>query len=45
MKISKKPFTLDPGIANMKDNITSTAKQHNWNVITKELKVRSHIFA
>jgi hypothetical protein len=39
MKISKKPFSLDPSLANMKDNITSTSKQMNWNVICKELKV------
>eukprot|EP00347_Sterkiella_histriomuscorum_P016192 403354133 len=38
MKISKKPFTLDPGISNMKDQITSTVKQTNWSVVCKELK-------
>ncbi|CDW79816.1 UNKNOWN [Stylonychia lemnae] len=38
MKISKKPFTLDPGISNLKDNITSSTKQMNWNVVAKELK-------
>ena len=41
MKISKKPFSLDPGLGNMKDNITSTSKQMNWNVICKELKVNT----
>lgn len=39
MKISKKPFTLDPNIANLKDNVTRVSKQQNWNVISKELKV------
>ena len=41
MKISKKPFSLDPGLGNMKDNITSTSKQMNWNMICKELKVNT----
>lgn len=39
VKISRKPFSLDPNLGNMKDNITSTSKQMNWNIIAKELKV------
>ena len=39
MKISRKPFSLDPNLGAMKDNITSTSKQQNWNIICKELKV------
>ena len=39
MKISRKPFSLDPNLGSMKDNITSTSKQMNWNIIVKELKV------
>lgn len=38
MKISRKPFSLDPNLGSMKDNITSTSKQQNWNIICKELK-------
>ncbi len=30
---------MDPGLANMKDNITSTSKQINWTLLAKELKV------
>lgn len=39
MKISKKPFSLDPNLANLKDNITSHSKQTNWALVSKELKV------
>lgn len=41
VKIARKPFSLDPGLANMKDNITSTSKKLNWDIIFKELKVRA----
>lgn len=43
VKISRKPFSLDPNLGNMKDNITSTSKQMNWNIIAKELKVSSSL--
>ena len=38
IKKSKKPFTLDPTLSNLKDQTTSAAKEYNWNLIVSELK-------
>ena len=39
MKITKKPFSLDPQLGTLKDNPTTQAKAANWTVLAKELKV------
>jgi hypothetical protein len=38
IKKSKKPFTLDPVLASLKDQPTQAAKDYNWNVVISELK-------
>ena len=38
MKKSRKPFTIDPSLANLKDQATKACKQSNWNLISTELK-------
>jgi hypothetical protein len=38
IKKSKKPFTLDPLLANLQDFATTNAKTYNWNIIGTELK-------
>lgn len=37
MKISKKPFALDPQLNHLKDNAAEKIKSENWNIITREL--------
>lgn len=39
MKISKKPFTLDPQLNTLKDNPSLYTKSENWTLVVKELKV------
>ena len=38
IKKSKKPFNLDPVLANLKDQALPAARQYNWNVLFAELK-------
>ena len=38
IKKSKKPFTLDPALNNLKDQTTLAAKEYNWNLVFTELK-------
>ena len=38
IKKSKKPFTLDPILSNLKDQTTQAAKVYNWNFVIAELK-------
>ena len=38
IKKSRKPFTLDPVIANLKDLTTKAVKESNWNILATELK-------
>jgi len=36
--VYRKPITLDPVLANLKDQVTKPAKDYNWNVIVPELR-------
>jgi len=38
MKKSRKPFTVDPQLANLQDNSMKKVKQKNWDLIAPELK-------
>jgi len=38
IKKSKKPFTLDKAVDNLKDGTTQIAKQYNWEILATELK-------
>jgi hypothetical protein len=38
IKMSKKPFTLDPNLTIMKDLTSSATREYNWNLVTQELK-------
>lgn len=38
IKKSKKPFNLDPVLANLKDQAISAARQYNWDILFAELK-------
>mmetsp|Transcript_29405 Transcript_29405/g.44467 ORF Transcript_29405/g.44467 Transcript_29405/m.44467 type:complete len:133 (+) Transcript_29405:18-416(+) len=38
IKKSRKPFTLDPVLANLKDQSTLTAREYNWNFVIAELR-------
>jgi hypothetical protein len=38
IKKSKKPFTLDPILSNLKDQAVQAAKEYNWNLVIGELK-------
>jgi hypothetical protein len=39
MKLHKKHTSLDPGLINLKENVTISAKKENWTVVFKELAV------
>ena len=38
IKLSKKPFTLDPNLTIMKDLTSSATKEYNWRLVVQELK-------
>ena len=38
LKKSRKPFTLDPALANLKDQSIKSVKEFNWNLVISELK-------
>ena len=38
IKKTRKPFTLDPGLANLKDQSIKSVKEYNWNLVVSELK-------
>lgn len=38
IKKSKKPFTLDPSLINLKDQNTKPAREYNWSLVVTELK-------
>ena len=38
IKKSKKPFTLDPILSNLRDQATKQAREYNWNYIFPELR-------
>ena len=38
IKKSRKPFTLDPSVANLKDQGTKAVKENNWTLVASELK-------
>ncbi len=38
IKKTKKPFTIDPTLANLKDATSKSAKEFNWNLIAAEIK-------
>lgn len=38
LKKSKKPFTLDPVLQNLKDQSVVNAREYNWNFLVPELK-------
>lgn len=38
IKKTRKPFTLDPALANLKDQSIKSVKEFNWNLVVSELK-------
>jgi len=38
LKVTNKPFTLDPGVNSLKNMSTQVTKDTNWALIAKELK-------
>jgi len=38
LKKSRKPFTLDPALANLKDQSIKSVKEFNWTLVITELK-------
>jgi hypothetical protein len=38
IKVTNKPFTLDPSLNNMKNLSTPATKETNWTLVAKELK-------
>lgn len=38
IKRQRKPFTLDPGLLNLKDSSATMAKKDNWEVVGQELR-------
>ena len=37
IKLSRKPFGLDPGLTNLKDQSTKQVREYNWNLIISQL--------
>ena len=33
IKLSRKPFVLDPGLANLQDESSKQSREYNWNLI------------
>ena len=38
IKMSKKPFNLDPNLTIMKDSMSTATREYNWGLIVQELK-------